>query len=361
MHFYESSIITTKDGLHCQVYSNEHPTNSIIIKPKYIPTDKIQCDALQYRYISGKKMNRLSMWVDKEKLKTYITNFKENYSEYILSSPHHNNNRLFFSIPIEKIERIYFPRRGLSELMTMPESSLDDHLKLVYEFIKFLLDSGLKEKDLGVTYSTLMGHYFKNISDINIVVYGKDNFWNLMKYLETAKHPKLKWKTKEDWIRFHKQRNRFTFFTEQEFLQIMSRKKSEGYFDDNLFVIFGTEKDEEVWSKWGEEKYTQIGSAIIEGTVIDNFSSIVRPGCYTIKDSKVISAGKENFNDVIKKVVFYSRDYCMIAYPEEKIQASGILEKVEPKNGDAYYRIVVGYFDAYLTNRREEEFIKLIS
>ena len=40
MHFYESSTITTKDGLHCQVYGNEHPDGRILVKPKYIPTNK---------------------------------------------------------------------------------------------------------------------------------------------------------------------------------------------------------------------------------------------------------------------------------------------------------------------------------
>ncbi len=72
MHFYESSVITTKDGLHCQVYGNEHPVKGILVKPKYIPTDKIASEKLQCRFISGKKMNRLNLWADKEALKEYF-------------------------------------------------------------------------------------------------------------------------------------------------------------------------------------------------------------------------------------------------------------------------------------------------
>ena len=180
MHFYESSIITTKDGLHCQVYGNEHPKEAILVKPKYIPTDLVHSDALQYRFISSKRMNRLNLWADKKELNQYLNEFKAVYPQYIYQSSVHQNNRLLFAVPIDDIERIYFPRRGLKELMDMPWEALDDHLKQVHEFVKILLQSGLRLKDLGITYSTLMGHYLSNISDINIVVYGKENYWKLM-------------------------------------------------------------------------------------------------------------------------------------------------------------------------------------
>jgi uncharacterized protein len=362
MHFYESSIITTKDGLHCQVYGNEHPIDKILVKPKYIPTDKIACNKLNYRFISGRKMNRLNLWTDKSALKEYLENFKEAYTNYVFISEFHDKETLFFGVPINHIERIYFPRTGLSELMSMPEDSLDEHLKTVYDFAQFLLKSGLRVKDLGLTYSTLMGHYVSKISDINIVVYGKDNFWKLMQYLEEAKHPLLRWKEKEQWMEFYKKRNRFEIFDPDQFLRDMQRKKSEGYFNDTLFVIFAVEKEEETWFKWGEESYESLGLIEVQGIVTNNFSSIVRPGVYEIKDSKIIAPEEININTevAVKKIVFYSRDYCMLAYPGEKINACGLLEKVTPKSGEPYYRVVVGYFDAYINERREKEFIRTI-
>jgi predicted nucleotidyltransferase len=196
MHFYESSIITTTDCLHCQVYGNEHPLKGILVKPKYIPTDKISCPALPFRFISGKKMNRLNLWIDKKELKGYIGKFSSAYPDYVYQSDMHGPQRLFFWVPIEKIERVYYPKKGIGELMSIPYKELDAHLQTVYGFVTFLLGSGLKLDDLGLTYSTLMGHYFSNISDINIVVYGKKNFWKLMEYLARAKHEKLRWKTK---------------------------------------------------------------------------------------------------------------------------------------------------------------------
>src|SRR3989338_8106862 len=129
MHFHESSLIITKDGLHCQVYSNEHPEGYIIVKPKYIPTDKIFSDALPYRFIMGKKVNRLDLWADKEKLKKYIDDFSRAYPHYILKSDVHSKELFFFAVPKECIEKIYLPKSGLAELMSIPYKDLDDHLK----------------------------------------------------------------------------------------------------------------------------------------------------------------------------------------------------------------------------------------
>jgi uncharacterized protein len=360
MHFYESSIITTKDGLHCQVYGNEHPPKSILVKPKYIPTDKVESPALQYRFISSHKMNRLNLWTDKDALKSYLSSFKESYPHYHFESSLHDSERIFFSVPIDKIERIYFPRRGLKELMSMPESSLDEHLKLVHSFVNFLLKSGLRLKDLGVTYSTLMGHYLSNYSDINIVVYGKENYWKMMEFLKNAEHPQLRWKNEKEWLQFRNKRNRNAIFdNENLFVKSMLRKKSEGFFGNTLFVIFAAEKEEEVWFKWNSEKYKSLGEATIECTISDNKSSVVRPGCYGVNEAVVVNGPSSSiFN--ISKVVFYSRDYCMIALPGERIKAHGLIEEVTKQDGSKYHRLVVGYFDSYVSDRREREFIKLI-
>jgi predicted nucleotidyltransferase len=356
MHFYESSIITTIDGLQCQVYGNEHPPDGLLIKPKYIPTERVESHTLPYRFIAGRKMNRLNLWADKAGLKTYIHDFKEAYPHYVFNSEVHEG-RQFFIAPVSKIERRYTPRKGLSELMQMPEKDLDPHLKTVYDFINFVIQSRLTIQDLGITYSTLMGHYYAKASDINVVVYGKDNFWKLMKFLKTASHPSLRWKSKADWLKFYQGRNRFKIFSEKEFLDNMQRKCSEGYFNGTLFVIFAAEKEEEVWFKWGWERYTDLGNATVKGIVTNNTSSVVRPGCYDITDSKII-AGEHQVP--VKKVVFYSRDYGMIAEPGETILTTGVLEKVEPRTGEPYHRIVTGYFDSFTSDRREKEFVKMI-
>lgn len=360
MHFYESSIITTIDGLHCQVYSNEHPEGKILVKPKYIPTDKISSDFLPYRFISGRKMNRLNLWINQDKLRQYVHAFAEAYPNYVFKSTLHDKSPLFFVTPKKNIERAYSPREGLYELMSMPNKDLDEHLKTVVELISFLLKSGLELKDFGITYSTLMGNYSPYMSDINIVVYGKNKFWGLIQFLEKNNHKDLRWKTYEEWEDFYKKRNRHIIHKKDRYIENMYRKKSEGFFKNTLFVIFAVENENEVWFKWGEERYKVLGSAKFSGIVKDNKSSAVRPGCYAISNSKFIDGDNSCKNLQINKVVFYSRDYCMLAYSDEKIEAMGIVEEVTKKSGEKYHRIVIGYFDSYLSDRRDKEYIRVV-
>jgi len=146
----------------------------------------------------------------------------------------------------------------------------------------------------------------------------------------------------------------------ERYIADMHRKKSEGFFDETLFVIFAVENEDEVWFKWGDERYKNIGTARFEGLVKDHKNSVVRPGYYEISESKYIKGGESCKDLQISRIVFYSRDYCMLAFPDEKIEASGVVEEVTPKNGKKYYRIVIGYFDSYLGKRRDEEYIKII-
>jgi hypothetical protein len=245
--------------------------------------------------------------------------------------------------------------------MNMPnKEDLDNHLQTVIELVSFLLESGLKLSDLGVTYSTLMGYYSQDLSDINITVYGKDNFWKLMRFLENCTHPKLRWKSYEEWEDFYKKRSRQTVHEKSLYLKKMNRRKSEGFFNNKLFVIFAVEKPNETWFKWGEEKYKRLGSAKFEAVVKENKDSVVRPGMYEIYDTKFIGGDSVCKDLKIDKVVFHSRDYCMLAYPGEKVEISGIVEEVTPTSGRKYYRLVIYYFDAYISDRREKEYFKLI-
>jgi len=361
MHFYESSIITTKGGLHCQVYGNQHPDSKILVKPKYIPTDKISSDFLPYRFISGRKMNRLNLWIDRQdKLKQYIEDFKKAYPEYVFKSPLHDKSPLFFVVPVEKIERAYSPSEGLYDLMGIPVKDLDDHLRTVVDLVSFLLKSGIELKYFGITYSTLMGHYSQYRSDINIVVYGKSRFWKLMEFLEKNNHDGLRWKTYEEWEEFYKRRNRRIIHKKETYIDNMHRKKSEGFFKNTLFVIFAVENEDEAWFRWGDEKYKKVGAAKFKAAVKGDESSVVRPGCYIISDSRFISGDSSCNSLEISKVVFYSRDYSMLAHKGEKIEFSGVVEEVKTKQGEKYYRAVIGYFDSYLDERRDTEYIKVV-
>jgi len=354
-HFYESTLIDTVDGFQCKSYASEHPPGFVIVKPKYIPSNAIKGEGLKYRFLFEKCLVRFNLFARKDKLLGYLEQFRKKFPDYIYECPIHKN--WFFVVPRDKIKKVHDGRQGLQEFMKVPKKDLDEYLTLVRELVEFLCESGVKVEDLGITHSTLLGNYTPGKSDIDIIIYGKENGWKILNFLKDAKHDKLHWKTDEEWAEYYKEHktSESSHFTEEEYVKHMRRKRYEGMFGGTVFTLFTTEEPEETWFKWGEETYEPKGLATVKGKVVDHYNSHVRPGFYEIEDGTV--DGKE-LDYPVKRIVTYSIPFVQQAVTGEGVKACGLLELVTPKKGEKYYRVVVGYFDAYTNERREKEFIK---
>jgi len=361
VYFPESTLIDTIDGFQCKSYASEHPPGYIIVKPKYIPKSALEGDGLKYRFLFEKCLVRFNLFVSKEKLQNYVSQFRKKFSDYIYDCPLHHN--WFFVIPFDKIKTIHDGRKGLQELLQIPKKDLDSYLILVRELIEFLKKSGVPTTDLGITHSTLLGNYTPGTSDIDIIIYGKENGWKILNYLQTATHPLLKWKTEEQWRQYYQEHktSESKHFTEDEYVRHMIRKNYEGTFGGTVFTLFTSEERDETWFRWGEERYQPLGVATIQGKVVDHYNSHVRPGYYELVEGEVleIEPGKSIDKNVpLRRVVTYSIPFVQQAVTGETLKACGLLELVTPKAGELYYRLVVGYFDAYVSERREQEYIK---
>ena len=353
MHFYESMVITSKDGMQLKSYANEHPDGFVIAKPKYIPQGKITCPGFQKRELRGVKVERFDYWAaTPDELATYVDDFHNIYPTYIHNSPLHQ--RWFFGVPTSDIVEAPDTREGVRKLMKRDPKELDMYLTRVQEFLNVLHDSGLPYSVMGITNSTLLGTYTHGRSDMDILLFGKKNYWHFFDAISQVKHPLLGWKTLQEWQAYYASYNAGLNFTEKEFIWHSQRKRGDGLFGDIVFSVFGVEEPGETAVKWGTETYTPMGHATIKGIVTNDNNSIVRPGFYEIGNSTTIT-GK----DVpVKKVVTFARDFMAQAREGETILANGVLEKVTPQNGNEYYQLVIGYFDSYFANRGVE-FIKV--
>ena len=353
MHFYESMIMWSDDGLQLKSYANDHPDGFVIAKPKYIPRHKIDCSGFQERNIQGNDVRRFDYWaVDEKRLKKYIDDFRKAYPEYMYDSPLHNT--WFMGVPKKKIAKLPDPKEGVKGILAMKESELDEYMKRTQRFLNLTLESGLKPSDLGVTNSTLLGTYTYGRSDIDVIVYGKKNYWKYINFIKSIKHPWLRTKTIDEWKKYFASYNAGLFISEKEFIRHAQRKFIDVYFGETVVSVFGVENPDELSVKWGNEKYTAMSMATVKGKVKDDYNGVVRPGYYEIDNAKVIKGPDVK----VVKIVTYARDFMLQVFKGENVVAAGILEKVEPLDGSKeYYRIVVGYFDSY-TSRRGEEYIK---
>jgi len=350
-HLYESLLIDTVDGFQCKVYSNSHPAGKVIVKPKYIPIDKADFVNLKKRFIFSKAMHRFNLFTDKESAMINLKEFKEKFPDYFYFDEKHKN--WFLVVPKEKIKEIKDSRQGLIEFMKVPENDLDSYLKAVREIITIMSESGVPVEKMGINHSTLMSNYTPGKSDIDLVVYGKDNGWKVIKHLAQVENERLKWKSEEDWRKYYRDRIISKNFSEEEYVANMVQKKDDGFIDGNVFSIFVVEEPNECWYSW-EDEHKALGTIKFRGKVMDDYNSIVRPGYYEIGGSKVI----EGQEVPIKRIVTWARPFVLQASKGDEIECFGLLEKIKTKSGDEFYQVVLGYFDTYGNERGEKEYLK---
>ena len=172
-HFYESVLIDTVDGFQFKSYANEHPPGFVIVKPKYIPARALRGSGLKYRFLFSQCMVRFNLFALKAAVNDSIKQLRASFPYYFYDSADYK--KWFFAVPLDKIKKIHDPRAGLQELLLVPKKDLDEYLTLVVELVELLITSGVRASDLGITHSTLLGNYTYGKSDIDIIIYGKEN------------------------------------------------------------------------------------------------------------------------------------------------------------------------------------------
>ncbi len=350
-YFYEASLIDSLDGMQFKVYASSHPHGFVIAKPKYIPDKIIDFVQLKKRFMFSKSVTRFNLFKSKEIVEENLSRFKEKFPEYFYYCEKHKN--WFLGVPKNKVSKFYDCKQGLSDLMKIPDKDLDPYLSSTKDFINLIMKSGVNLENIGISHSTLLGNYTPGKSDIDVIVFGKENGWKVINFLEKATHPDLKWKSNKDWAKYYEERVVSKLFNKQEYVFNMVRKRDDGFFRGNVFSVFIVEKPEEHWYDW-EEDHTPLATVKLKAKVKDDYNSIVRPGFYEIEKSKII----EGYDDVpVKRIVTWSRPFVLQAKKGENVEACGLLEKVSSSEGE-FYQLVIGYFDTYTNERGEKEYLK---
>ena len=341
------------DDIQFKVYSSTHPKGFIIAKPKYIPSDLMNLTGLKKRFLFSKSMFRFNLFNDKKIVKHNLNEIKKTFPSYVYECKKHKN--WFLGLPGKSVKRFYDTKKGLQELLKVPVEYLDSYLKSTRRMVDILIKAGIPTKNLGISHSTLLGNYTPGKSDIDILIFGMNNGWKAIKYLEKSKDVSLKWKSEQDWARYYKDRVVSKVYTESEYVANMIRKRDDGFIDGNVFSLFCIENQDEAWYDW-EAEHEPLGTAKIKAKVKDAYYSIVRPGYYELEESLVLEGYK---NVQIRRIVTWARPFSLQAKNSEYIEACGLLEKVKSKEGE-FYQIVIGYFDTYTTGRGEKEYLKAL-
>ena len=254
---------------------------------------------------------------------------EQSYPEYLYYSRRLDAH--LHAVPLRRIARHYRPRDVLQEILRLRKGHLVQ--RDLMELCRLYRNHGLEMEHLGVTGSLLIGAQ-NDRSDIDLVVYGRSNFFQARKITRGLLQSRLL----QSLTDLHWQENferRACALTLQEYLWHERRKVNKALINDRKFDLSLVSGNVEGVSF----QYRKHGKVTLQAQVTDACQGYDYPAVFRIDHAMAAVC------------VCYTATYTGQAVAGERVEISGHLERVE--NGPS--RIVVGS-----SREAEGEYIKVI-
>jgi predicted nucleotidyltransferase len=322
----EGDFIETVDELIFDVKGLVHPEGRVVAYIRYYPNP--QGDRVR----KGVRYSKIYSLKERDSL------IKKVHPQYRLLDPIFGD--YIEEVPVNMITRHYKPVDKLRELRT--RLLIDETEKLALELADLLkVHSGIRWRQMGISGSILLGLHEKH-SDLDIIVYGTDACASIYKALADLlqrKNSPIKPYGVSELRKLHEFRSKDTRIPLSIFMQMERRKRLQGTFKGRDYFIRFVKDWSEVSEKYGDKKYSPIGYSKIKAKVIDDSNGVFTPCSYLISQVEVLSGAPISS---IKEVASFRGRFCEQAKINEWIIAQGKLEKVTPRDGDEYFRLLLG-------------------
>jgi predicted nucleotidyltransferase len=329
----DGDTFVTEEGFIFNVFGYEHPNDRFFAFLKYIPYKFRKLFHVRFLERNWKyeqmQLFRAEKLYTAQNYQAFLEAFRNNFPKYVYFCPFRGKEVI--SAPLSSIKKVYVPRDCLHFLTKLKHK--DNLEKMTVDFIDLLSsESGIGMEDFGVHGSVALNMHTPK-SDIDIVVYGMQNFRKLEKTIG---------KLVEAETLSYLFNNRLD-----------ATRKYKGQYKNKVFMYNAIRKPEEVNSKYGAFKYSPIDHVKFRCTVEDDKEAMFRPAIYKIKDYEPANPTSAlPKNKIPELVVSMIGCYRNIARQGDKIKVSGMLEQVENvETCNVFHQVVVG------TGTIEEEHI----
>ena len=330
----DGETILTKEDFIFYVFGYEHPKNRVFAFLKYIPS-KLAHD-FPIRFLKQKwnleniKLSRPEKLYTAKNYRAMLETFRKRFPHYLYCCPFRGKEVL--SVPLKQIKKVYLPGDSLQTIFNKEKKD-----KLQTETVE-LVSLLSKESKLPLTEFGIHGSVGLNMhseySDIDLVVYGSENF----KKLETTIN-----KLAEEKVLTHVCTKKIDY-----------ARKHRGRYNNRRFVYNAVRKYDEIDAPHGKLKYTPIKNINFICKVVEDNENMFRPAIYSIKkyqpDNHASELADEQVPTRVLSMIGYYRN---VARKGDCIKVSGTLEQVKTiETGKENYQVIVG------TATREKEFIE---
>ncbi|MEM2102319.1 MAG: hypothetical protein QXM22_02255 [Candidatus Bathyarchaeia archaeon] len=320
----DGDTFITRDNFIFYVFGYEHPKDRVVAFLKYIPLeyeDVFKVKKLKRVWKKGKlKFVRAEQLYTANNYRVFLETFREHFSAYVWHNPYLQKDVI--SVPKKQIKKFYTPDKRLQILL---KKKRRNKLEKIAVKLVTLLSKKAKVtlEDFGL-HGSLALTMHKADSDVDLVVYGAQNFRRVEKAVERlAKKGILEY-----------------VFTKR--LDMVRRYR--GRYKNTLFVFNATRKPEEIKTKYGTFKCSPIKPVKFYCDITDDHEAMFRPAIYGIKNYVPIDKNSILAENMIPtKVISMIGYYRNVARKGERVRVSGLLEQTEhTKTKKTNLQVIIG-------------------
>jgi hypothetical protein len=326
----DGDAFLTRDNFIFYTFGYEHPPNRVFAFLKYVPSmckSRFPLKFLKRQWKLGTiELSRPQKLYTAKGFQTLTNVFRQNFPDYLYFCPFRQKEIISPLINLNK--EVYVPNECLQTLLRVKRT--DRLQEKALRLIALLsTESDISFEDFGIHGSIALNTHTAQ-SDIDLVVYGSENF----RKLEVT----------------------ITRLTEERKLRKVGRNR--GQYEGKAFVYNAVRKPNEVkGNQYGNYQYTPIASVKFRCRVEDDSQAMFRPAVYSISHYQQLNqASKLKSESIPTTAISMIGCYRNIARKNQGIEVAGVLERVEHlKTGRAHYQVVVG------SATQEDEYIWLLS
>ncbi|HDQ07008.1 MAG TPA: hypothetical protein ENN36_09870 [Candidatus Bathyarchaeota archaeon] len=342
MKLRDRDAILTKEGIIFRVYGYIHPSGAYVCDPEYASPAVFRSTNPRAR--RGENESVYYKFFADEGMKLILNRFPQ-YTVF-----YEPLQKCLVGVKEEDITEVRKPDVALQKAFA--EEPDDALLKALQDlFTRVSSQSGLTKKDFGVFGSLLHGFYHPTLSDLDFIVYGKENMDRLCEALEALYRQDSSLRNEFDSMKAVESKDwKFLNYSLEEYVWHQRRKMIYAYFDSDdtgrvVKAEFEPVKDwKEICNEYNPStRIFHAGwvKAIVE--VTDDKDAPFIPSIYQVEVEDILDGPEV---EDIKRIFSYMEEYRMQAKQGEMVLVEGNLEKVV--NGDdVFHQITLSYGPRY--------------
>jgi len=340
----DRDAIITREGLIFRVFGYSHPPNAFVCDAEYAPANVFTSHDPRAPRTGGNQVFYKFYFDEGWKL---IFNRFPKYTVF-----HEMLRQKVVGVNQEDIAEVRKPEKRLRALAeAAPTDALHDAMQRVLNTV--LQGSNLSLADFGVFGSMLHGFHHPKFSDIDLIVYGREENAKTRETLQALyASSRSGFRNEFDADSPMKGKQwRFKNYSVKEFLWHQKRKLIYGLFDDaksgrTIKAEFEPVKE---WSEIASEydsktRILRKDWVKINARVVADDDAPFVPSVYDITPLEVLSGTRDALEAV--RVISYMEEFRLQAQKDETVCVEGNLEEVVTPNGN-YHQIALTYCPRY--------------